>query len=341
MRRDEIEVLPLACCTSVLVNTEVDGQSLIDLLRAGRGGECRRCQFARMHAKILSGSPNIKFVNFCIGFFGTMPVVMTGAVSTPSSPGSPGSKRGPGTEAAMRDFIAKNTAEQIRQGNIQHSSRLASMPPVVDSVMDTEIAAVARAELAAASAARRAEEEATRKAEVKQYWARLKAKTTVVDDLMDTEAAAIARGRLAAESRARKAAEAAEIRRENEEMKERIKNVKSMTDTDITDEIAGAAREERAAAAMARRAAKIEKIKAENEAMKQRLSNTKARTDDDVLDDELAGGGNIAALRDKKAADSKDNKAAVAKVLKSENSAMGKRIANTHSKTDDGNGIQF
>jgi hypothetical protein len=44
----------------------------------------------------------------------------------------------------MRDFIAKNTAEQIRQGNIQHSSRLASMPPVVDSVMDTEIAAVAR-----------------------------------------------------------------------------------------------------------------------------------------------------------------------------------------------------
>lgn len=86
----------------------------------------------------------------------------------------------------MRDFIAKNTAEQIRQGNIQHSSRLASMPPVVDSVMDTEIAAVARAELAAASAARRAEEEATRKAEVKQYWARLKAKTTVVDDLMDT-----------------------------------------------------------------------------------------------------------------------------------------------------------
>ena len=92
---------------------------------------------------------------------------------------------------------------------------------------------------------------------------------------------------------------------------------------------------------MARRAAKIEKIKAENEAMKQRLSNTKARTDDDVLDDELAGGGNIAALRDKKAADSKDNKAAVAKVLKSENSAMGKRIANTHSKTDDGNGIQF
>ena len=287
------------------------------------------------HVTILSSNFGIAktFYEFLIT---NMPISMVGSpIRSPSSRGSPDESH------AMREFIARKNAEHIRQGNIQHKSHLEHMKPVVDSVMDTEIAAIARAELAAASAARRAEMEAKRKAAVKDYYALLKSKTTVIDDLMDTEAAAIARGRMAAESSARKETESAEIRRENAEMKKRLKNVKTSLDTDITDEIAGAAREERAAAAMARRAAKIEKIKAENEAIRQRLSNTKARTDDDVLDDELAGGGNIAALRDKKAADSKDSKAAVAKVLKSENSAMGKRIANTHSKTDDGNGIQF
>jgi hypothetical protein len=59
------------------------------------------------------------------------------------------------------------------------------------------------------------------------------------------------------------------------------------------------------------------------------------------MDDVLAGGGNIAQLRDSSAAASKDRKAKAAKVLNSENTAMGERIANTHSKTDDGNGIQF
>ena len=130
------------------------------------------------------------------------------------------SYRGP--DGAMRDFIAKKTADQIRQGNLEHMAKIATVKPVIDDDVEDEATGEARKGMAAASAARRAAEEEARKAEVKEYYARLKAKTTVIDDEMDTEAAAIARAEFAAASRARRAAEAAEIRRENEELKQRL-----------------------------------------------------------------------------------------------------------------------
>ena len=242
---------------------------------------------------------------------------------------------------AMRDFIARRTAEQIKQGNLEHSAKLASCKPVVDSVMDTEIAAVARGELAKASAARRAEEETKRKAAAREYYSRLRTVRSNTDNLMDTEAAAIARSQMAAMSRARRAAEAEEIRRENAAMKERIKNVVSLTDVDISDEVAGEAREKKAAESMARRQAQIEKLKVENEAIRQRLANAKAVTDDDVLDDVMEGGKVIGAARIAMSADSKARKAQAEQQLSSENKELTRRIANTTSKTDDGDGNQF
>ena len=124
-------------------------------------------------------------------------------------------------------------------------------------------------------------------------------------------------------------------------MKERIKNVVSLTDVDISDEVAGEAREKKAAESMARRQAQIEKLKVENEAIRQRLANAKAVTDDDVLDDVMEGGKVIGAARIAMSADSKARKAQAEQQLSSENKELTRRIANTTSKTDDGDGNQF
>lgn len=273
----------------------------------------------------------------------TMPVTMSLNVSrspthSPTSIiyGQQMSYRGP--DGAMRDFIAKKTADQIRQGNIEHMAKIASVKPVIDDDVEDEATGEARKEMAAASAARRAAEEEARKAEVKEYYARLKAKTTVIDDEMDTEAAAIARAEFAAASRARRAAEAAEIHRENEELKQRLSQIKPQIDMDITDEVAGEAREKRAAENMARRQAKIEKLKAENLEMRRRIEESKAKTDDDVTDDAMTGGGTIGDLRNKVASDSKERKAKHAAKVNAENAALASRIKKTKSKTNDGDG---
>ena len=86
---------------------------------------------------------------------------------------------------------------------------------------------------------------------------------------------------------------------------------------------------------MARRKAEIEKRERENAEMKKRLRSVQAVTDDDVMDEDAG------AARGKMAADSKARKAKEAAKLAKENAVHDDRIANTHAKTDDGDGIQF
>ena len=91
-------------------------------------------------------------------------------------------------------------------------------------------------------------------------------------------------------------------------------------------------------AALERRSMQEAALKAENAKYFQRIASASAVTDTKIWDD---GEGSAGAMRSVVAAQSRARKAEEARQLAAHNAAAKERLANVHSKTDDGDGTQF
>jgi len=153
-----------------------------------------------------------------------------------------------------------------------------------------------------------------------------------------------ARKKLAEEKARKKAEEAERIRKENAEMKARIMAEKKKDDPPgKMDEQILQARKEASEKRKQKKDEEQKKLKAENRALSKKLSNVKAITDHDITDDD---GGAIQALRDQKAKESEEAKAAHKAMLKDRQKTISDIKANAKALTDhditddDGGAIQ-
>jgi len=128
------------------------------------------------------------------------------------------------------------------------------------------------------------------------------------------------------------------VKRENAEHKARLAATKPKTDDDVEDEATGQDRVRLRAESAKRRGAQQEALKQANAQYFQRIRGATTVTDTKVWDD---GEGSAGAMRSVVAAQSRARKEEEARHLAEHNAEVKERLANVHSKTDDGDGIQF